>query len=233
MTMSAATTQRSALFPQTGPAVGQPLWGEQPTRQPIAPLVLMAIVLLLVAAPSALGGNGGTANPLTLLRDVANSTYELALLMGSSNDSLAKIDDNSRNLFAIQENMATIGSATAGMEQQTLKLNDQLGGVGASMRNARTSLDTVNTKLGVTGDGMGALRSNLGGSAKSTKTIVREFRQIETAIGTMDSKLKVAITKMAESAPLTAEFASNTTRKEVAGGSSKKYGVPNLAPNSR
>jgi hypothetical protein len=49
----------------------------------------------------------------------------------------------------------------------------------------------------------------------------------------MDANLKQAIGKMAESGPLTKAFANNKTRVAITGGSSKKYGVPNLAPDSR
>ena len=80
---------------------------------------------------------------------------------------------------------------------------------------------------------MSQLKQSVGGSARSTKAIVTEFSKIDAAIGSMDTNLKGAIGKMAESGPLTKEFANNRTRVAIAGGDSKKYGVPNLAPNSR
>lgn len=231
--MATSPAHATTLLPRTGPAPGELLWGEAPRRQPIAPLVLMAVVLLLVAAPSALGGGGGSANPITLMRQVADSTYTLTGLVAQSNESLAAIDSNSSNLAALQEDMAGIAAATAGMEAKTGKLDETLGSVGSDVVSSKQKLATIDEKLATTVGGMGTLRTNVSGSASSTKAIVREFRQIETAIGSMESNLERAIRHMAKSGPLTKEFANNRTRLAVAGGDTKKYGVPNLAPDNR
>ncbi|MCW2927929.1 MAG: hypothetical protein JWM86_1897 [Thermoleophilia bacterium] len=231
MTASAFTSRN--LLPSTGHAPGELLWGDAPRRQPIAPLILMAVLLLLVATPTAMGGNGSSANPIKLMRDVADSTYELTGLMHESNGSLKAIDSNSRNLIDLQGNMAGIAEATGGMAAKTMELNKQLGVVGGAVSNSNSRLGSVDGKLGSTAGSMGSLRTNVSASAASTKSIVTEFGQIDTAITAMDTNLKTTISQMAASGPLTKAFANNKTRLSVAGGNSKKYGVPNLAPDNR
>ena len=233
--MTAAPRQFAAntLLPATGHAPGELLWGEAPRRQPIAPLILMAVLVLLVAAPTALGGGGGTANPIHLMRQVADSTYELTGLMAGSNKSLQAIDENSKSLITLQQHMMGIAEATNGMQAKTVELNETLGGVGVHVANSKATLASVDGKLSATSGSRGTLRTNVEGSAKSTKAIVSEFGKIETAIGSMSTNLNGAITQMAASGPLTAAFANNKTRLAVAGGDSKKYGVPNLGPDNR
>lgn len=233
--MTAASRQSTAtiLLPATGHAPGELLWGEAPRRQPIAPLVLMAMLVLLVAAPTALGGGGGTSNPIELMRKVADSTYELTGLMANSNTSLDAIDENSKNLVTLQENMVGIAAATSGMQAKTEKLNTTLGAVGQHVSGSRKTLTSVDGKLGATAGSMGKLRAHVEGSATSTNQIVGEFAKMERAIGSMSTNLDGAITQMAASGPLTAAFANNKTRVAVAGGDSAKYGVPNLAPDNR
>ena len=234
MTAAPRTTfTPSALLPATGHAPGELLWGEPPRRQPIAPLILMAVLVLLVAAPTALGGNGGSANPIALMRKVADSTYDLTGLMAESNESLGAIDENSRHLAKLQENMGGIATATSNMEAKTKELNATLGKVGEHVTSSRETLVHVDEQLGATAGSMGELRTNVAGSAKSTKAIVGEFAKIDVAIRGMSKNLDGAITKMAASGPLTKQFANNKTRVAIAGGSSKKYGVPNLAPDNR
>jgi hypothetical protein len=231
--MTTMAAPRTNLLPSTGHAPGELLWGEAPRRQPIAPLVLMAVVLLLVAAPAALAGGGGSANPIRLMRDVADTTWELTGLMQQSNDSLASIDANSKNLLTINENMAGIATATAGMQAKTLELNERLGAVGSSVGEAGKTLSGVDAKLKATAASMSQLKASVGGSAASTKAVVAEFSKIDSAIGSMRTSLDGAIARMAASGPLTKAFAENRTRLAIAGGDSKKYGVPNLAPDSR
>jgi hypothetical protein len=231
--MTASAFTNSNIMPRTGSAPGELLWGEAPRRQPIAPLVLMAVILLLVAAPVAMGGNGSSANPIKIMRQVADSTYDLTGLMGESNHSLGAIDQNSSKLIALQENMGGIAEATGGMEMKTKQLNTRLGDVGVAIGGSKDKLASVNTQLGETAGSMGTLRTNVAGSAASTKSIVREFGLIDTAIGSMSTNLKGAIREMGASGPLTKAFANNTTRKAVAGGDTKKFGVPNLAEGAR
>lgn len=230
---NSASVQRTSLLPQTGNAPGELLWGEAPQRQPVAPLVLMAVVLLLVAAPAALAGGGGSANPIRLMRNVADTTWELTGLMKQSNESLASIDSNSHNLLAIQQNMTNIAAATSGMQSKTGQINERLAAVGGSVSEAGTTLDGVNEKLGATAAGMSDLKKAVGGSARSTKAVVAEFGKIDSSIGAMRTSLNGAIAKMSASGPLTKAFAENRTRLAITGGDPKKYGVPNLAPDSR
>lgn len=231
--MAATTHDMGNLIPRTAHGPGELLWGDEPRRQPIAPLVLMAVLLLLVAAPTAMGGDGSSSNPITLMRHVADSTFELAGLMKQSNDTLSSIDENSAKLVDLQGNMAGIATATAGMEAKTTKLNGTLGVVGTKLGSARSRLNGVDGKLGDTAGSMGSLRTNVSGSAASTKAIVGEFGLIDTAIGSMATNLRGTIGLMAQSGPLTQAFANNKTRLAVAGGDTKKYGVPNLAPDNR
>lgn len=231
--MTATPLTASHLLPATGHAPGELLWGEPPRRQPIAPLILMAALLLLVATPSALGSGGGSANPIQLLRDVADSTYEMTNLMQGANSSLEAIDSNSTTLMELQQTMVGIAEGTASMEAKTRELNVQLAGVGAHVKESGSTLASVDARLGSTAAGMSELKANVSGSASSTKAIVGEFSRIDAAIGSMDANLKSAITQMAASGPLTRAFAENRTRVAIAGGDTKKYGVPNLAPDSR
>ncbi len=221
------------LLPATGPAPGELLWGEAPKRQPIAPLVLMAVLVLLVAAPAALGGTGSSVNPAHLMRAIADSTWELTGLMEEANGSLSAIDDNSRRLIEMQEGMGAIAEATGGMRDKTEELNTKLTAVGENVQESGRTLASVDAKLDQTAAGMSQLKQSVSGSARSTKAIVTEFSKIDAAIGSMDANLKGAITRMAESGPLTKAFAENRTRVAIAGGDTAKYGVPNLAPDSR
>lgn len=232
MTAAPRLTPRD-LLPATGHGPGELLWGEEPKRQPIAPLVLMAVVLLLVAAPSALGSGGSSSNPITLMRQIADTTYELTGLMKESNKSLHAIDENSRRLIDLQAGMGTIAEATAGMQSKTGQLNERLGGVGQNVKASGGKLASVDAKLNTTAAGMVQLKQDVSGSAKNTKAIVGEFAKIDAAIGSMDTNLKSAITQMAASGPLTKAFANNKTRVTIAGGNSDKYGVPNLSADSR
>ncbi len=230
---SAAAHTRTMMLPNAGHAPGELLWGEPVQRQPIAPLVLMAVVLLLVAAPAALAGGGGSANPIRLMRDVADSTWELTGLMKESNEHLAAIDANSHQLLTVQSNMASIAKATSGMQAKTQQINEKLGGVGESVASSRGTLGSVDSKLTATAGSMSQLKGAVGGSATSTKAVVEEFSKIDGAIGAMRGSLNMAIAKMAASGPLTKAFAENKTRLAIAGGDTAKYGVPNVAPNSR
>lgn len=223
----------SNLLPRTGRAPGQPLWGEEPRRQPIAPLILMAVLVLLVAAPAALGGNGGSANPVHLMKGIAHSTWQLTGLIQQSNESLGAIDENTKRLQVVNENMTGIAAATSGMEAKTAKLGETLGGVGTSVSGSRTRLTSVDAKLRTTARGMTALRTNVAGSLASTKAVEKDFATIDGAITRMDASLKVAIGEMAKSGPLTRAFATNETRVAIAGGNGNRYEVPNLAPNNR
>ncbi|MBC7459742.1 MAG: hypothetical protein H7287_00115 [Thermoleophilia bacterium] len=221
------------LLPRTTPAPGQMLWGDAPRRQPIAPLILMAVILLLVAAPTALAGNGSTGNPIKLLREIAASTYELTGLVKHSNDSLAKIDSHSRSLVKIEKSMGSISTASAGMERTTTALNTHLGTVSADVRHARTTLHAVSGKLSETGAGMGKIASGVDGSLAETNKIVGEFGTIGGSITGMQRNLRDIIGRMGNSAPLTKDFANNETRVAIAGGNGAKYGVPNFAANTR
>ena len=148
--MAAPSFTATDLLPATGHAPGELLWGEAPQRQPIAPLILMAVLVLLVAAPSALAGGGGSSNPITLMRGIADSTWELTGLMKQSNESLDAIDTNSSKLLELQGNMVEIGKATAGMQAKTMKLNATLGQVGVSVHESGTTLQGVDSKLAKT-----------------------------------------------------------------------------------
>ncbi|MCW2955844.1 MAG: hypothetical protein JWO69_713 [Thermoleophilia bacterium] len=227
--MSASTaTSASYLLPSTGPAPGQPLWGEAPRSQPIAPLILMVVLLLLVAAPSALAGGGGSANPITLMKQLAHSTYEITGLMKQTNGQLETIDRNSAHLEQLQVNMAAIAISTSSMANKVKTLNTDLAGVGGAVSESRRSLERVQVKLATTSTGMEAVAGGLGGSLKGTRGVTREFGTIHEAIGGMKANLGGAISAMGTSAPLTRTFASNITRRAAPGGSSK-LGVPNVA----
>ena len=224
---------RGGMLPRTSAAPGQLLWGEAPRRQPIAPLVLMAVVLLLVAAPTALGGAGGSSNPITLLRQIADTTYELTGLVSRSNESLARIDGHSGDLVKIEQNMAGISKAANGMSQKTTQLNGSLQRVGGDVAASKATLHTVSGRLTETGTGMTSIATGVDGSLASTKGVVREFATIDGSITAMQKNLTAVIARIGQSAPLTKSFANNQTRVSIVGGDAKKYGVPNFAPDNR
>lgn len=212
---------------------GSPLWGEQPRRQPVVPLVLLALLTLLVCAPAAMSGSGESANPLTLMRQTARSTYELAGLATESNKRLVQIDANSKGLADLAENMDTIATATDGMNDKTTTISQRLTEVGGLVSTQRGQLVEVDGKLEGMAAGMATKRKTVGGSLKSTKKIVGEFRHIDSSITSMDRELESVIGLMAESTPQTRAFAQNTTRLSIAGGDGHKYGVANIAAGSR
>ncbi|MCW2961261.1 MAG: hypothetical protein JWM25_1636 [Thermoleophilia bacterium] len=228
-----APTYAARLLPATGPRPGELLWGDAPRKQPIAPLILMAVVLLLVAAPTALGSGGGTANPIKLMQQLASTTFEITGLMKQSNGSLAKIDTNSAHLIDLQSNMGAIATATGDMATKTQQLNTKLGTVGTAVGASRDSLVNVEAELVTTKTGMAAVGTGLNGSLKSTQAMVREFGLIEGALKRVDTSLGGSITQMSTTGPLTREFASNSTRTSIPGGDAKKFGVPNLATDNR
>lgn len=232
MTYSAAHSA-SMLMPRTAPGAGELLWGEAPRKQPIAQLVLMAVVLLLVAAPTALAGGGGSANPITLMRQVADSTWELTGLMQASNESLEAIDGHSAQLGELQTTIGSIADSSAGMAAKTTQLDTKLGSVSGAVKQSRGKLERVDGRLATTAASMAGLRRSVGGSAASTATIVREFGGIDAAITSMNTNLQTAIAEMAKSAPLTRQFAANATRTSIAGGTTSRYDVPNYAPNTK
>lgn len=225
--------QASTLLPRTGPMPGERLWGEAPRKQPIAPMIAIALLLLLVAAPNAMSSSGRSGNPVKLMEGIAMSTYELTGLMQESNEHLADIDTNTSGLVALNDDMMGIAKATKGMENKTIMLNANLAEVGASVGGAKGRLTTVDTKLGETAAGMGTLRTNVDGSLKQTQAIVSEFSKIDRAISAMSTNLNGTIKLMAKSGPLTKAFATNTTVMAISGGNAAKYHVPNLAPNNR
>ncbi|MCW2974184.1 MAG: hypothetical protein JWN72_2457 [Thermoleophilia bacterium] len=129
--------------------------------------------------------------------------------------------------------MGSISTASAGMERKTTALNTKLATVGADVRQARTTLHGVSGKLAETGAGMDKIATGVDGSLAATNRIVGEFGTIGGSITVMQGNLVDIINRMGQSNPLTKAFANNETRVAIAGGSAKKFGVPNFAPNSR
>lgn len=224
---------RGMFLPKTSHTAGTPLWGAAPRRQPIVPLIAMALLTLLIAAPAAMSGTGQSSNPVVLMRKIADSVYEITGLMSTSNKLLAKIDRNTQPLRELNANMAGIGASTHGMAVKTTKLSEKLANVGGSVRASSGQLVTVDRKLAATSGTMGQLRTSVDGSLGSTRTIVGEFSKIDRSIGAMDSGLKKTITLMAGSTPQTRIFAENKTRMSIAGGDGRKFGIPNISPGSR
>lgn len=221
------------LMPHAGAGPGTPLWGEPPRRQPIVPLLAMALVVLLVCAPAAMSSGGGSANPLQLMRDTARATYELAGLVDEANVALGKIDANAKTLTEMAGYMEGIRAASEGMQEKTERLSVSLAGVGAAVSESRGQLVTVDRKLAGTARGMAAKRATVSGSLRSTERIVGEFGQLDASIDGMDGDLEEVIGLMSASTPQTRAFAQNTTRLSIAGGDGRKYDVVNVVPGSR
>jgi hypothetical protein len=225
--------QTNDMRPIAPQPAGQPLWGEQRRSQPIVPLVLLSMLTFLIAAPAAMSSQGRSSNPITLLHDIATSTYTLAGLMDKSNDTLGRIEGNVQPLSQISTNMISISGSAQGMADKTKALNAQLRQVGQAVGQSNRRLGTVDSTLGRTSSGLQAKKALIHGSLVSTTAVVREFGLIDTAIGGMDTGLKKTITLMSASTPLTRDFAANTTRVAIAGGDGHKYGVPNIVPNNK
>ncbi len=215
---------------------GEPLW-HQPAaarqRQPIVPLVILSIIALMVAAPAAMSGQGVSSNPITLMHDIADSTYTITGLLDQSNTLLGKIDGNIKPLNELNGTMAKIAVSSAGMATKTKTLDSSLGEVGTSVSGSRSKLTTVDGKLTGTATSMGELRTSVNGSLRSTRRIVREFRTIDRNIGTMDAGLGQTITLMEQSTPATRSFAENRTKVPIAGGDGRRYQAPNVLPGNR
>ena len=226
--MASQTPGIRTLLPHTGDVRGVPLWGEQPRRQPIVPLIALALITLLVAAPAAMSSDGRSRNPIVLMHEVASSVYDITGLMQQANNLLSKINNNAMPLRELSANMAGIKASSDGMADKTTKLSEQLGAVGESVAASRSTLGDVNAKLQTTASQMGTLGTTVNGSLHSTQQVVAEFSKIDTAIGQMDGGLRQAIMLMSKSEPQTNRFATNRTRIAVAGGDGSRYGVPNV-----
>lgn len=230
---SGSAAAAAVALPTAAPAPGQLLWGEPRRRQPVAALVVLALITLLVAAPAAMSGQGESSNPITLMHNIAENTYSLTGLMHTSNSTLAKIQGNVQPLAQMNDNMTSISASAQGMDEKTKALNEQLGGVNTAVSQSAKRLVAVDGKLTQTAGSLGALRGSVNGSLKSTNQVVTQFTQIDAAITSMDSGLAKTITLMSASTPLTSAFATNTTRQSIVGGDGHKFNVPNVVPNSR
>lgn len=216
-----------------GRQAGQPLWGQPKQRQPIIPMIALALVTLLIAAPAALSGAGESSNPIVLMHSIADTTHTIAGLLNDSNRMLGKIDTNVKPIVLLNGNMRLIATAATGMEEKTQSLNEKLGGVGSAVHNSRDKLAAVDTKLVSTAAGIGDIKTAVDGSLSSTKSIVAQFGAIKTSINAMDTNLRKVITLMAKSTPLTKAFAENKTRLAIAGGNGTKFKLPNIQPGNR
>lgn len=212
---------------------GSPLWGGGSQKQPVIQLVALALITLLVCAPAALSSDGGSRNPLVLMKGIASSTYELTGLVKGTNTTLVKIRSNTKPLDELAGTMDGIATSAKGMEEKSARLSTELKTVGGAVGSARGALEGVDGKLGKTSTSMSSLKSNVEGSLSSTQEVVGEFEKIEKSIGAMSANLNATIALMSKSTPLTKAFAENKTRIAVSGGDGKKFGVPNVAPDNR
>ena len=160
-------------------------------------------------------------------------SQRLGRRLRSVHSTLARIETNVTPLSELNSNMTSIAASAQGMAEKTKALNTSIGNVGASVAESNRRLTSVDGKLTQTATSLGALAGSIDGSLRSTRTVVRQFALINTAIGGMDTGLQKTITLMSASTPLTRAFATNTTRIAIAGGNGHKYGVPNVVPNSR
>lgn len=227
------STSRQHLLPSAARPAGQPLWGAPKQRQPIVPLIAMALITLLVAAPAAMSGAGESSNPVVLMHNIAASTYTITGLLNDSNHMLSRIDSNVKPIKILNANMVQIATATGGMKDKTQQLNEKLGKVGVAVSDSRGKLGTVDTKLVDTAKGIGDIKTAVNGSLGSTKSVVSQFGAIGTSINAMDINLRKVIALMAKSTPLTKSFAENKTRIAVAGGDSAKFKLPNIVAGNR
>lgn len=221
------------VFPATQPRPGEVLWQQPVRKQPIIPLIALALITLLVAAPSALSGEGGSSNPIVLMHSIADTTHTIATLLDDSNALLSEVDANTRPLKLLSANMASIGASAEGMQAKTDSLSSKLSGVGQSVSTSKSKLGTVDTKLTATATGIGSIKTSVDGSLGATKTVVGHFGHIEKGITAMDANLKTVIARMGVSTPLTKKFANNKTRIAIAGGNPEKFGLPNIVPGNR
>lgn len=228
-----ARARRRSLLPSSAAGPGQVLWAEPARRQPIVPLLAMAILVLLVAAPAAMSGNGSASNPLVLMSQTAESIRAVTTIIDEVNGHLKQIDQDATRLPELSTNMEKIGVSSQGMAAKTGKLNSSLTGVASSVGATRTGLASVSGKLSTTATGIGGLSSSLDTSLAATKGMVSQFDAMNSSIGRMDSSLESTIGLMSVSKPLTTSFATNTTRQAIVGGNSSRYGVPNVLPGTR
>jgi hypothetical protein len=220
------------LIPHTGHAPGTPLWGEAPQRRHGTPVVILALLTLLVAAPAALSNTGRSNNPIELMRSIADSTYAITGLMQESNEMLGRINTNTAPLRELGVSMASIKASTEGMASKTGALSESLGGIGSSVASSKRTLVGVNAQLDNTAASIGTLGSSMDASRSSTSQVVHEFGRIDASIRSMDAGLRTSIGLMSQSEPQTRRFALNRTRVAIAGGDGRRYGAPNIVPGS-
>ena len=232
--MSDQPTSRSNFLPNTAPAAGEPLWGGPPRKQPIVPLIALAFITLLVAAPTAFSAGGSSSsNPIELMHSIAKSTYEMTGTLDKTNKLLGNIDGNTQPLGELNGKMTKISAATKSMNDKTQKLNVQLAEVGGSVSNSGDGLLVVDGELTKTSAALGGLKGAVDGSLASTQQIVGDFSSINRNIGAMDGNLASVIRLMDVSAPATKAFATNKTVLSVAGGDGTRFNAPNIVAGSR
>jgi uncharacterized protein YoxC len=213
---------------------GQPLWGAPKRKQPIVPLVFLAIATILISAPAAFSGSGGGgSNPISLMHNIAEETFQLTGLLDDANATLTRIDNNTKPLEHLNETSEHLTTATNGIAAKTAQLDESLGTVSGSLQNSKAGLQTVNGKLGGVAGSLGSLKGAVKSSADSTASIVNQFGAISSSIGGMDRSLASVITLMGASTPATQQFATNKTVKSVTGGDGTKFGVNNIVAGSR
>lgn len=220
------------LLPRTTPGAGELLWGEQPRRQPVAPLIAMAMLLLLVSAPAAMSSNGTSSNPVVLLQQIADSTYRLTGLMDQANRRLERIDGNLVPLTTMQRDIDGIVATTASMERRTGKLDSSLGRVAGTVRTTRARLDTVRGHHQQVATGAGAMGSSVTGALRGTRAISGDLVHIQQGVGGIDRDLGVAVGSLAQLKPQTTAFATNRTRRAIVGGDPTRYSTPNVQPGT-
>jgi len=221
------------LLPSARSGAGEVLWGEAPRKQPIVPLIALALITLLVAAPAAMSGQGQSSDPMVLMHQTAASLYDVTGEMAHANVYLNQIDLNTRSLRMLSTNMGLIQGSAGGLAEKTSRLNISLAGVGSSVHDSGTALSSVDKKLVGTAGTMGPLKTSVGSSLTSTQKIVTEFNSIDGSIGKMSTGLNTVVGLMSASIPQTTQFATNPTRLSMAGGDGHKFGVPNLVPGNK
>lgn len=220
--------------PRPGSGAGATLWDTAPKRQSTWPIVVLAIVTLLIAAPTALSSSGASSsNPLTIIEEIATSSYRMTGMIDESNATLAEIDGHVTNLAELTETMAGLGATTGQLTTGTGALQDELGTVAATTGQATSGLESVASSLGSLQSGVNAMEADVGASLGNTRLLSEDFNAIANEITAMRKGLRSTVKTIGVAAPLTKQFAENRTVVDIAGGDTEKFGAPNILADNR
>ena len=188
-----------------------------------------AIALLLVPG-AATGGTGGSSSILTLLESIAGHSRELAGLLDTTNQQMARVETQLAEIRALDEQMTTLVDQTGSLQTSTDSLAGKLAGVNAKIDAQGTTLARVARQVRSLGGRMTTLQASVAGQLSTTRAMSGDFNRISGRMRAMAGDFNALIRQMGLSRPEVSYFSQNELDKSYPGGDSAKYGALNLAP---